>query len=63
MPVRRLILGVSCATVLMLSVLALVGSDALGWWGQSGLALAGTFIVAAFAPAYFGVDRDSHRRR
>jgi hypothetical protein len=63
MPTRRLILGLVVVTALMWLVLALIGADALGSWGQAGLGVAGSFLLALFAPAYFGIDRDSHRRR
>ncbi len=62
-PIRRLLLGLLVATALMWTVLGVFGADALGPWGQAALGLTGSFVVALFAPAYFGIDRESHRRR
>lgn len=63
MPVARLLLGLLAATVVITATLALAGPDRLGSWGLLALTLAAMFVLALFAPAYFGIDRDSHRRR
>ena len=63
MPVARLLLGFLAATALIVLTLALAAPDTLGPWGQLALNVAAMLVLALFAPAYFGIDRESHRRR
>jgi hypothetical protein len=63
MPVSGLLLGSIAAATLIVATLALAGADLLGSWGQLGLTIAAMLVLALFAPAYFGIDGQSHRRR
>jgi len=63
MPLLRLTLGGLAATVAMTLALVTVGRDDAGPWTYLTIGLGGALIVVLCAPAYFGIDRESQRRR
>ena len=62
-PVLRLTIGALAALIAMTLALVAIGRDDAGSWTYLAIGLGGALIVALFAPAYFGIDRESHRRR